>query len=81
MLKARFKEEYAALREAVRAERTKAGMKQEELAAHLGVHQSLVSDIETGQRRLDVIEFLAIARVLRVDPYAMLRKIEEALRF
>lgn len=48
--------------------RQKAGLKQTELAASIGKHQSFISDIERGQRRLDVLELFAIAKALKIDP-------------
>ena len=78
MLKSRFSEAYAALRETVAEERKKAGMKQEDVAAALGVAQSLISNIETGERRLDVVEFIAVVRALGADPTEVLKKIEAA---
>ena len=52
--------------------REAAGMTQAELASRLGVYQSLIARLESGQRRVDVIEFLEIARVLGFDPGEML---------
>ncbi|KPM12348.1 helix-turn-helix domain-containing protein [Citromicrobium sp. WPS32] len=54
----------ARLREARRA----AKLTQEELSAKLGKHQSYISNIERGQRRLDVVEFASIAKCLDHDP-------------
>lgn len=48
--------------------RKNAGLNQRELAAALGREQNYVARIETGQRRLDVIEWIQILRVLGVDP-------------
>lgn len=50
------------------AARLKAGLKQADLAAAIGKHQSYISDIERGQRRLDVLELFVIARILGVTP-------------
>lgn len=41
---------------------------QEELALRLGCPRTLITLIETGQRRVDVLEFYAIARALQLDP-------------
>ena len=50
--------------------RKAAGISQEQVAELLGEHQSFVSRYETGERRLDVVEFLAVAAALDVDPAA-----------
>lgn len=44
------------------------GVTQVELAERLGKAQPFISEIETRERRLDVLEFYALARALRVDP-------------
>lgn len=52
------------------------GMTQGDLAARLGCQQSLVARLESGERRLDVIEFVAISRVLAIAPGDLLARIE-----
>lgn len=47
--------------------REAAGMTQAELARRLGEYQSFVARLESGQRRVDVVEFIALAEVLRFD--------------
>lgn len=54
--------------------RKAAGMTQEELAARLGEYQSFVARIESGQRRIDVVEFLELADVLGFDPSTALKR-------
>lgn len=65
--------------EAVKNERLRAGLKQEELAARLGKDQSWISLIENSQRRLDVVEFIRIAMALDVAPEVLLAEIVEKL--
>ncbi|OAI93247.1 helix-turn-helix domain-containing protein [Pseudomonas putida] len=55
--------------------RKEAGLTQQELSERLGRPQSYVSKFERGERRLDVIEFLEIARSLGGDPHKMLEEI------
>lgn len=55
--------------------RKTAGMKQADLANAIGKHQSYISDIERGQRRVDVLELYAIAVAMSLRPielYALL---------
>ncbi len=61
------------LRELLIAAREKADLTQQKLAKRLGKHQSFVAKYEGGERRLDVIEFITIARVIGADPVRMLR--------
>jgi transcriptional regulator with XRE-family HTH domain len=49
-------DDYAQLVSLLRAARKEAGLTQVELAARLGVEQSLISKIERRERRLDVAE-------------------------
>jgi transcriptional regulator with XRE-family HTH domain len=48
--------------------RQAAGLTQSELANLLGEYQSFVARLESGQRRLDVIEFIDLAEILKFDP-------------
>nr|WP_205934427.1 helix-turn-helix transcriptional regulator [Rhizobium leguminosarum] len=48
--------------------REASGLTQTELAYKLGEYQSFVARLESGQRRVDVIEFLELARILNFDP-------------
>lgn len=70
MPKSVFTPEYAALLQNLVAIRKDSGVTQVELAQRLGKPQSFVSTIERGVRRLDVLEFYAIARALGRDPVA-----------
>lgn len=58
--------------------RKKAGVTQAALARKLGRPQSFVAKLEGCERRLDVIEFLVIARHLQADPCALLRRVASA---
>jgi transcriptional regulator with XRE-family HTH domain len=64
-----------ALRKFLKLERQKAELKQAELAARLGWDQSAISDIETGQHRVSVVEFIALAKALDFNPGAALNRI------
>lgn len=52
---------------------------QSELAKRLGRPQSFISKIESGDRRLDVIEFLQITTALKVDPEPIIRAVLSTL--
>ena len=58
--------------------RNKAGLGQDELAYRLKCHQSLVARIESGQRRIDVVEFIVLSRALGFDPFEVLATVEAA---
>jgi transcriptional regulator with XRE-family HTH domain len=57
--------------------RVRAGITQRELAARLGKPQSFVSAYENGQRRIDLLEFLAIVDALNADPRVVFDEIVE----
>lgn len=44
------------------------GMTQREVAAAIGKPPSFVAKVETGERRLDFVEFIVLARALDQDP-------------
>lgn len=60
---------------ALAAARLRANMTQVELARRLGKPQSVVSGYENGRRRVDVVEFLLIARTLGADPVEIFAEI------
>jgi len=57
--------------------REKAGMTQTELANALGEYQSFVARLESGQRRLDVIEFIHLAEILKFDVTEMITEVRK----
>ncbi|TAT71039.1 helix-turn-helix domain-containing protein [Rhizobium ruizarguesonis] len=58
--------------------REASGLTQTELADKLGEYQSFVARLESGQRRVDVIEFLELARILNFDPLDALSRLAKA---
>jgi transcriptional regulator with XRE-family HTH domain len=48
--------------------RKELGLTQQALANRLGVHKQFVSRYELGERRLDIVEFVDIARALDLQP-------------
>lgn len=56
--------------------RKQAGLTQAAVAKALGRHQPFVANIENGDRRLDLIEFLDLAQVVGFDPHEVIRQIE-----
>lgn len=56
--------------------REAAGMNQTDLANALGEYQSFVARLESGERRVDVLEFLDIAKAVGFDPKAVIDKLQ-----
>jgi transcriptional regulator with XRE-family HTH domain len=59
------------------AVRERAGLTQRDLAARLRRPRSFVGRMEVGERRIDVIEFIEIARALGADPSELFGKLIE----
>jgi transcriptional regulator with XRE-family HTH domain len=57
------------------AARRKAGLTQAQLAKRLKKPQSFIAKYEGGERRIDVVEFIAIVRAIGTDPVKILRKL------
>jgi transcriptional regulator with XRE-family HTH domain len=70
---------YRTVVERLRDARTAAGLTQRDLAARLKKEPSWVAKIELGERRLDIVEFIAIARALGLKEDDLLRKVAHGL--
>ena len=79
VLKSIFTDEYEALLKRLVAARREAGLTQQDLATRINRPQSFVSKYERGERRLDVLEFVMVCRLLMVDACSIIREIEDSL--
>lgn len=61
-------ERYKEAIERLRSRRQELGLSQQVLAERLGLHKQFISRVELGERRLDVVEFVDLARALELDP-------------
>jgi transcriptional regulator with XRE-family HTH domain len=75
MQKSTHSKEYAALRSELCRAREKAGLSQRGLAAQLGVPHSWVAKVESGERRVDLIEYGWFLAACGVDPVATAARI------
>ena len=73
-MKSIFTKEYAALMEVLARARKAQDLSQQAVAERLGKPQSFVSKYESSERRLDVIEFFAVAKALGCQPLELLRQ-------
>lgn len=62
----------------IREQREARNLHQSDIAALLGEHQSFIARVESGQRRIDVIEFFRIADAIGFDPIKALKRIRDA---
>lgn len=79
MPKSQFTKAYASFLKAMIAARKEAGLTQTQLARAVGKPQPVISNMERGIRRMDVIEYCAIARALGREPHELLEEIETTL--
>jgi len=79
MPRSAFTRKYDRFRTLLVEAREDAGLTQVDVARKLGRPQSFVSKYETGERRLDVIEFLEIAGALKLAPASFLRRLQRQI--
>ena len=70
---------YKALRAKIIEARKSAGLSQEGLARLIGRPQSFVAKLERGERSVDVVELVAIGRLINLDIPDTLRAISAQL--
>jgi transcriptional regulator with XRE-family HTH domain len=66
---------HEALRAFLVEQRTRAGLTQAVVAKRMGRHQSFIATIESGQRRIDVVELLDLGKAIGFDPHAAIRRL------
>jgi len=71
---------YVLLCKALVAARHKAGLSQTQLAQRLGRPQSFVAKVEGGERRIDVVELVAIAAIIGLDTSQLLSDLRKLAR-
>jgi transcriptional regulator with XRE-family HTH domain len=65
----------------LKAERLRAGLNQEQLARAMKLGgQANISNIEVGQRRLDVLEFIELAAALETTPTKLMSRLMASLK-
>lgn len=75
-IKSVFTKEYAKVLEVLLRARKTRGLTQQAVAKALGKPQSFVSKYESGERRIDLVEFFCIVRALGEDPLVLLAEME-----
>lgn len=69
------KEDYNKLLELLYRLRLSAGLKQSDLATILGVHQSFISKLESGERRIDILEFIVYCKAAHANPLEIFQEL------
>jgi transcriptional regulator with XRE-family HTH domain len=68
MLKSTLSPEYEFVKQTLIRIRNEAGLTQRDLANRMGREQSFIWRIETGERRIDIIEFAWLCKAVGKDP-------------
>ena len=79
MTKSIFSPAYKIFLDAIVEARKNAGVSQVELAKRLNKPQPFISYYERGERRVDMIEFIAIMNALGADAHDVFSKIQKRL--
>jgi transcriptional regulator with XRE-family HTH domain len=77
MTRSVFSTDYDRFRSLLVSARKERGLTQVELAQRLNRPQSFVSKYERGERRLDLVEFLQVARALNIDAADFVKDLEQ----
>jgi transcriptional regulator with XRE-family HTH domain len=77
MEKSIHSEPYRRIVARLRERRENLGLTQQELASRLNVTQSFVSKLERGERRIDVLELLALSKALAFSIDEILINLQE----
>lgn len=72
--------EQARLQALLKELRLKSGLRQADLAEKLGQPQSFVSKVESGERRLDILELRQVCKILGVSLEMFSARLEELLQ-
>ena len=75
MEKSQHSGRYRALVEALRQAREAAGLTQADVAARLGAYASFVSKVESGERRLDVVELADLCKAIGIGLVPLLERV------
>ena len=80
MVKSRSTRQQKKLQNLLVEARQRADLTQVTVAKRLRRPQSFVSKYEIGERRLDVVEFLAVTKAIEADPSRILEKLQHRSR-
>ena len=72
--------EQARLQALLKGLRTKAGLRQVDLAESLGQPLSFVSKFESGERRLDILELRQVCKILWISLEQFSARLEDSLK-
>jgi transcriptional regulator with XRE-family HTH domain len=74
--KSLYSERWEQLLEIMKRSRKEHGLTQAQLAKILGRPQSLIAKIESGERKLDVCQFLDYVEAIGTDPVVLIQELQ-----
>ena len=74
--KSLYSERWEQLLEIMKRTRKEHGLTQSQLATRLGRPQSLIAKIESGERKLDVCQFLDYVEAIGTDPVILIQELK-----
>lgn len=70
-----YSSEYRMVIRTLREARIDSNITQDALAKAFGRPQSFIAKVESGERRLDVVEFVRFCRLVNIEPASILKKL------
>ena len=77
MAKTLHSERHRRLAELIVEKRKRAGLTQAAVASALGRHQPFIANIESGERRVDLVELISLSEVIGFNLCEFVREIEQ----
>lgn len=74
-----FPNRYQQFLRELKAARESRGVTQADINASLGLYRTFMSKAESGERRLDVVELIAVCKVIGIDPAEFVRRLAKQL--
>jgi ribosome-binding protein aMBF1 (putative translation factor) len=71
-----YSDQYQRVINALKKARKERGITQAQLAEALGKPQSFIAKVESGERRLDVVEFVHLAQLVELEPSIIINEIK-----
>ncbi|MFB9978190.1 helix-turn-helix domain-containing protein [Mesorhizobium kowhaii] len=78
MPKSVHSERHRMIAAALASQRRAKGLSQAEVAKVLGKHQPFIANIESGERRVDLVELMDIAKIIDLDVVALVRDLQDS---
>ncbi|MGP4140618.1 helix-turn-helix domain-containing protein [Sodalis praecaptivus] len=75
-----YTEDYLRVIRLLRQARIDSGISQQQLADVLKRPPSFIAKIEHGERRLDFVELIQLARLLNIDPISLIERVQQDLQ-